>query len=188
MERQYTTCKIELERLHNEITAFSNPDDITKLFTEGRHFVEPIFYTAGSAFWFDHLLLAPRLYHLDRQYLCEKGFEIDEFSVLLREMHTAFKTRLRDFIRLQRKNIRKHGLVGSPLSCFIFAFSDLNKIDEATYDSRPNISRTALPPASFPRPLTRTDTGTMNQGLTRRRAEPIDIFACTGLGSTAPAE
>jgi hypothetical protein len=133
MERQYTTCKIELERLHNEISAFSNSGDITKLFTEGRHFVEPIFYTAGSAFWFDHLSLAPRLYHLDRKFLCEKGFEIDEFSVLLREMHAAFKIRLRDFIREQRKNIRKHGLVSSPLPCFIFSSSDIKQIEEATY-------------------------------------------------------
>jgi hypothetical protein len=133
MEEQYKACKVGLENLHNEISEFSKSGEATKLFTEGRHFVEPIFYTAGSAFWFDHLTLAPRLYHLDKQFLDNQQFEISEFAALLDEMHTVFKVRLRDFIREQRKNIRKHGLVSSPLRCFIYSSSDLKLTGEATF-------------------------------------------------------
>jgi len=68
-QRQYKECKAELDALHREISAYSAGEGLEDLFTEGRHFVEPIFYSAGSGFWFDYLELAPRLYHLDRPFL-----------------------------------------------------------------------------------------------------------------------
>ena len=124
-ERQYKACKAALDALHHDISAYSRGDKIETFFTEGQHFVEPIFYSAGAGFWFDYLTLAPRLYQLDKQFLVEKGYEIDEFSILLRDMQATFARRLRDFIREQRRNIRKLGLVSSPLPCFVFSPSEI---------------------------------------------------------------
>ncbi|WP_448045257.1 hypothetical protein [Bradyrhizobium liaoningense] len=124
-ELQYKACKTALDALHEEISAYSKGDTFEALFTEGTHFIEPIFYSAGAGFWFDYLALAPQLYQLDRPFLTENGYDIEEFSVLLRDMHTIFRNRFRDFIREQRKNIKKFGLVSSPLSCFIYSPADL---------------------------------------------------------------
>jgi hypothetical protein len=132
-ERQYQACKVALDALHHEISTFSNSKKVEDLFTEGQHFVEPIFYAAGAGFWFDYLSLAPRLYQLDKLFLSKKGYDIEEFSVLLREMHAIFKIRLRDFIREQRKNIKKYGLVASPISCFVFSLSDIPSTQADTY-------------------------------------------------------
>ncbi|HLZ02569.1 MAG TPA: nuclease-related domain-containing protein [Bradyrhizobium sp.] len=131
--RQYQACKAALDALHDEISSFSRGDKIEDLFTAGQHFIEPIFYAAGAGFWFDYLSLAPRLYELDKQFLFERGYEIEEFSALLREMQAIFKTRLRDFIREQRKNIRKIGLVASPFVCFVFSPSDIPQAQIDTY-------------------------------------------------------
>jgi hypothetical protein len=107
---QYQACKSELETLHREISSYSSGAKIEDAFTEGSHFVEPIYYSAGSGFWFDYLELAPKLYELDKPFLIANGYDIGEFSALLREMQATFKNRLRDFIREQQRNFRKVGL------------------------------------------------------------------------------
>jgi len=56
------------------------------MFSEGRNFIEPIFYTAGSHIGFDHLSLAPKLYQFDREFLSDRGYKIEEFASLLDEM------------------------------------------------------------------------------------------------------
>jgi hypothetical protein len=47
-ERQYQACKAALDALHHEISSFSGGRKIEHAFTQGQHFVEPIFYSAGS--------------------------------------------------------------------------------------------------------------------------------------------
>jgi hypothetical protein len=132
-ERQYNECKAALDRLHREISNFSNSEKMEELFTEGRHFVEPIFYSAASGFWFDHLSLAPSLYQLDKPFLVANGYDIGEFSTLLREMQATFMSRLRDYIREQRRSIRKTGTISSPLPCFFFSPSDIKESRREVY-------------------------------------------------------
>jgi len=48
-------------------------------------------------------------------------------------MQTTFKERLRDFIREQRRSIRKFGTMTSPLPCLIFSQSDISIERRETY-------------------------------------------------------
>ena len=127
MNFQYTECKRLLEELHTAISALSRPQDISRLFSDGPSFIEPIFYAASSAFWFDYLELAPQLYDFDKEFLGKKGYLIADFAELLRQCHQVFYRRYRDFVRSQRRSFRRQGLIGTPLECFLFSSSDIDR-------------------------------------------------------------
>jgi hypothetical protein len=127
LETQYSRCKAGLGNLHSAIIGLSRSADILKLFTEGRHFIEPIFYSGSSAFWIDYLEIAPQLYELDNEFLERHGYPIARYAELLRHMHDVFRLRFRDFVRAQKRKIKKGSFIESPLPCFVFSAEDLDK-------------------------------------------------------------
>ncbi len=156
IEAQYIQCKHELDVLHGAISALSRSANIADFFTDGSHFVEPIFYAPSSAFWFDYLDIAPQVYELDRQFLIDRGYDISSFATLLGEMHDLFRNRIRHFIRAQRKKVRKGQLVQSPLECFLFSPADFSpehansfSLFAERFSARPGENPTVKDPMSY---------------------------------------
>jgi hypothetical protein len=133
LEKQYADAKAVLDKLHQVVSSISDSEDISKMFSEGRHFIEPIFYSASSGFWFDYLNLAPQLYELDKPFLQKSGYFIEEFAELLRQMQETFRRRFRDYIREQRSRAKRGLSVESPLSCFIYSANNFEPSLASTF-------------------------------------------------------
>lgn len=133
LSEQYEECKLALDALHDQISEFSRADGIGSHFSQGKHFIEPIFYSASSAFGFDYLNLAPKLYQLDESFLVANGFHLRSFAELLKTMEQIFRRRFRDFIRSEGRKARRTGTFKSPLECFIFSPADFLETDVDAY-------------------------------------------------------
>jgi hypothetical protein len=124
LDEECLRCKAALDSLHNEISTTSELRNIQTGFSEAREFIEPFFYSASSAYWFDYLELAPKLYELDAPFLERCGYPIGDFCELLRTMHSMTAARIRDYARTERRNYVKSKPIRSPLQCFMFTASD----------------------------------------------------------------
>jgi hypothetical protein len=148
IDLQYNECKRLLDDLHTVISNRSHANDFSKMFSDGPSFIEPIFYAASSAFWFDYLELAPQLYELDQDFLETKGYPIHAFAELLQHMYDIFRRRYRDFVRDQRKNLKRRGLIRSPFECFLFSSHDIAPQYHEVF--RLFIERFSIKPGSAP--------------------------------------
>lgn len=152
----YNRCKAELEALHRAMGAYSLPESIDKLFVEASTFIEPMFYCASAAFWFDYIDLAPKLYQLDEPFLIAKGLNVAACCRVLQVMHKVQQVRLRDFVHESRREFRLCRKTSSPISQFMFRLSDLPSISEGDFASfqewftlRPGAVGSVVDPIAF---------------------------------------
>ena len=134
LEDRYTDCKSELEALSNSLRSLSFRMERDDAFSNGAGFIEPIFYSSSSAFWFDCLILAPQLYEFDKDFLVARGYPIQETADLLRRMQDVFEVRFRDASRAARRNSKRGRAFVGPLEAFVFSSRDLDKTLSNTFE------------------------------------------------------
>jgi hypothetical protein len=153
---QYSKCKRALDELHKMLSAYPRVANVSQYFSTGEHFVEPFFYAASSAFWFDYLSLAPELYGLDRDFLKAKGYLLPEYARLLQRLRDISYARLRDFSRTQRKNAKRGMAIQSPLECLLYSSEQFGAEQATIFETfaqhfavRPGEVPTVTDPISF---------------------------------------
>jgi hypothetical protein len=131
----YGKCKHELEELHAALRAYSLPADIGKLFVDASTFIEPMYYCASSAYWFDYLDLAPRMYELDRDFLLARGFDVPGCCKVIRALKERMQARMPVYLRDGQRRYRREHTAPSPLSQFIYDRSELHGISPEEFNS-----------------------------------------------------